>query len=61
MDKVRTGMSTPDRRCRLDGLERKQERQDWGGFGMYGGNMMGILGKDAEDGAARKEGTYYKA
>ena len=28
MAKVRTGISTPERRCRLDGLERKHERQD---------------------------------
>ena len=36
-------MSTSEERHRWDGLERKHERQDWGGMDMYGGKMMGSL------------------
>ena len=36
-------MSTSDGQRRWDGLERKHERQDWGGMDMYGGKMMGII------------------
>ena len=31
------------RQHRWDGLDRKHERQDWGGMEKYGGKMMGIL------------------
>ena len=37
-------MSTSEGQHRLDVLERKHERQDWGGMDIYvyGGKMMGI-------------------
>ena len=38
-------MSTSEEQLRCGGLERKQVKQYGGGMDMYGGNMMGILGK----------------
>ena len=36
---------TSEGQHRWDDFERKHERQDWGGMDMYGGKMMGILGR----------------
>ena len=48
-------MSTSDWQRRWDGLERKYERQDWGGLDMS--KDAGYIGRTMDDGAAMKVET----
>ena len=43
MDKMRRGVGPSEGQHTWDELERKHEREDWGGIDMYGGKMMGVL------------------